>query len=165
MLKEKYKRSRGGIAYHNDFVHKVVEVDDRFTHEQASVFIKFLFQHTKILIKDPKRHSIRFPHLGVFHMRIGFAQKRLERYLKWKKKNPEATRRFKERVSLLQEQIDNFNAKFETFKGNSPENKRIVSVHLKPRYLNIPAYRRGATLDELERRILKIENERRKFDF
>jgi hypothetical protein len=165
MPKRTFKKSTVGLAFIDDLVLKAVEIDPRVTEGQMFAFSKFLLWQTKLLIKEPQRHSIRFPHLGVFHMRIGFAKAKVEDYKKWAKKNPEATRRFRERLNLLKQQVENFEEKFQRFREKAPQDKRIISVHLKPRFLNMPAYRRGASIEEVERRIIKMEHERRKFDF
>lgn len=165
MPKRTLKQSEVGLAFIDDVAIRAAEIDPRVSEGQAAAFLKFLIWQTKLLIKEPQRHSIRFPFLGVFHMRIGFARAKVEDYKKWAKRNPEATRRFRERLNLLREQVESFDKKFEEFKQKAPQNKRIISVHLKPRFLNMPAYRRGASIEEVERRIIKMENERRKFDF
>lgn len=157
------KKSRGGIAYRDDLILEAASLDERFSEGQMAVLTKFLFPYVTQIIKNPEQHSIVFPHLGTFHMRVAHAKHRMEAFKKWYRKNPVASRRFKERVRLILKQVENFETKFNQFKETQHEGRRISSAHLKPRYFNIPAYRRGASIEELERRIIKTEDERRKF--
>lgn len=156
---------KGGIAYREDLVETAAKLDSRFTEGQMSVLTKFLFPYVKQAIKEPNQHAIFFPHLGTFHMRVGHAKHVIEGMKRWISKHPEATRRFKERVNLISLQIKNFENKFGTFVEEDTTKKRINSVHYKPRFFSIPAYRRGGTIQDIEKRILKIDHERRKFDF
>lgn len=158
-------RRKGGIAYREELMEVAAEIDPRFTLGQMTVLTKFIFPYVKQAIKEPTQHAIFFPHLGTFHMRVGHAKHVIQNMRKWIEKHPEATRRFKERVNLVGKQIKNFEEKYENFVEEDRTEKRVNSVHYKRRFFSIPAYRRGGTIQDIEKRILKIDDERRKFDF
>jgi hypothetical protein len=157
-----FKKTKGQIAFQDDIVIRAHELRPRFTEWQFNVMMNFIIPQIRMKIKDPNQLSIKCGQLGIFHFRANYAKKKMQAYKSYISKNPTASRRFKERVALIDKQADNFFKKFEVIKANA--RRYVISAHISPRFFATGIYGRKMSLEQIENYMKNLDETRRNFN-
>lgn len=145
MPPRKRTKSWGDIAFDDDIILNVAEKTG-FSEKQVQVVFHFIFFFIKKDIKNPDRHTLRLPHLGLLYIKVEYARHKIERIKKREENGGTITRATKDRMERLQYQIDLFD---EYYKKYTPEKSKF-SVHKYRSTISAYAFTKGMSKAEIE---------------